>query len=184
MRHAVMAATIALAVYTAAGLPALAQSAPIAPLPRFDGTWYEVASFGTGCPTGAMFELAARSATEATLRSRCRTTSGVELRSGRLRAEGDQGRWRSRFGARAFGWLPGAWGDFWVLGQDPELGWFVVGAHSHQRLSIVSRTVALDEAALARALVLARRAGFDVGRLVRVTHDVNDWRSPPPGRDR
>jgi apolipoprotein D and lipocalin family protein len=183
-----MAAAMLLSVGAAAGPPALAQSVPIAPLPRFDGIWYEVASFGTGwqrdCSSGTMFELAARTATEATLRGRCRTTSGVAMRSGLLRAEGDQGRWRSHFAPRGFGWLPGGWGDFWVLGHDPELSWFVVGTHSHQRLSVVSRTVALDEAALARALALARRAGFDVGRLVRVSHDVDDWRRPRPGRDR
>lgn len=183
-----MAVAIALAVSIGGAIPALAQSAPIAQLPRFDGTWYEVASFGTWgqrqCSTGTIIELAARSATEATLRSRCRTASGLELRNGRVRAEGDQGRWRARFAPRVFGWLPGTWGDFWVLGHDPELSWFVVGERGHQRLSIVSRTVALDEAALAHALVLARRAGFDVGRLVRVTHDVDDWRSPRPGRDR
>ena len=179
-----MAAAIALAVGSGGGIPALAQSAPIAPLPRFDGTWYEVASFGTWgqrrCSTGTLFELA----TEATLRSRCRTTSGVETRNGRVRAEGDDGRWRARFAPRVFGWLPGMWGDFWVLGHDPELSWFVVGEHDHERLSVVSRTVALDEAALAHALALARRAGFDVGRLVRATHDVDDWRSPQPGRER
>lgn len=183
-----MAAAIALVVSTGAGIPALAQPVPIAPLPRFAGTWYEVASFGTWgqrhCSTGTIFELAARSATEATLRSRCRTASGVETRSGRLRVDGDQGRWRTNFAPRVFGWLPGLWGDFWVLGHDPELSWFVVGEHGHQGLSVVSRTMALDEAALAHALALARRAGFDVGRLVRVSHDVDDWRSSRPGRDR
>ena len=118
-----MAVAIALAVSIGGAIPALAQSAPIAPLPRFDGTWYEVASFGTWgqrqCSTGTIFELAARSATEATLRSRCRTASGLELRNGRVRAEDDQGRWRARFAPRVFGWLPGAWGDFWVLGTRP-----------------------------------------------------------------
>ena len=132
--------------------------------------------------TDTTLELAARSATEATLRSRCRTTSGVELRSGRVRADGDGGQWRVHFGPAMFAWLPGGWSDFWVLGHDQALSWFVVGERDHQRLSVVSRTVALDEAALAQALAVARRAGFDVGRLVRVTHDVDDRRSARPDR--
>jgi len=183
-----MAAAIALLVSGGVGIPVLAQPVPIAPLSRFDGTWYEVASFGTWgqrhCATGTVLELSAHSATDATLRSRCRTTSGVGMRSGRLRAEGGQGRWRVKFASRVFGWLPGGWEDFWVLGHDPELSWFVVGEHGHDRLSVVSRTVALDEAALAHALALARRAGFDVGRLVPATHDADDWRGPHRDRDR
>jgi apolipoprotein D and lipocalin family protein len=176
-----MAAMIALAVSTGGAPWALAQSATIAPLPRFDGRWYEVASYGAWwqrrCATDTTLELAARSATEATLRCRCRTTSGVEVRTGRVRAVGDDGRWRARFAPAVFAWFPAVWGDFWVLGHDQALTWFVVGERDHQRLSVVSRTVALDESALAQALAVARRAGFDIARLVRMTHDVDDWRS-------
>jgi lipocalin len=53
----------------------------------------------------------------------------------------------------------------------------VLGERDHQRLAVFSRTVALDESALAQAMGLARRAGFDPGRLVRVPHDPDEWRT-------
>ena len=119
-----------------------------------------------------------RSENDADLRSRCRTVSGIAVRAGRLQASGVDGQWRARFAPAAFGWLPAAWSDFWVIGHDRDLNWFVVGKRDHQRLAVFSRTVALDESALAQAMGLARQAGFDPRRLVRVMHDPDEWRTP------
>ena len=60
-----------------------------------------------------------------------------------------------------------------LLGARPRRRADVVrgGRARSVRLSVFSRRVALDEASLAQAMALARRAGFDVGRLTRVVHD-------------
>lgn len=171
----------ALTVALAAGHAGARPADTIAPLSVFGGTWYEVASYGSGwqrrCVRDTTLVVAVRSPDEADIRSRCRTVSGVEVRDGRLRASGDDGRWRARFAPAFFGWLPAVWGDFWVLGHDAGVTWFVVGERDHQRLAVLSRTAALDESALAQAMGLARRAGFDPVRLTRVAHDPDEWRS-------
>jgi apolipoprotein D and lipocalin family protein len=161
-----------------------ARAQPLAARPELSalsGTWYEVAGYGSWwqrrCVRDNTLVIAVTAPAEADVRSRCRTAAAVELRNGRLRASGDDGRWKARFAPAFFGWLPAVWGDFWVLGHDAALMWFVVGERDHQRLAVFSRTATIDEAALARAMGLARRAGFDPDRLTRVRHDPDEWRT-------
>ena len=176
---------VACAVLVAAALSAAGagaqSSAAIAPLSALSGSWFEIASYGSSwqrrCVRDRTLAVVTRSKNDADLHIRCRTMSGVEVRAGRLQADGVDGRWRARFAPAALGWLPAVWGDFWVVGHDRELNWFVLGERDHQRLAVFSRTVALDESALAQAMGLARRAGFDPGRLVRVPHDPDEWRT-------
>lgn len=173
---------VTLAMALSSGGGASAQPVEARPeLSALSGTWYEVAAYGSWwqrrCVRDHTLVVAVRSAVEADLRSRCRTAAAVELRDGRLRAGGDDGRWKARFAPAFFSWLPAVWGDFWVLGHDPAVTWFVVGERDHQRLAVFARTATVDEAALAQAMGLARKAGFDPDRLARARHDPDEWRS-------
>ena len=88
---------------------------------------------------------------------------------GRLRQAGRSGgRLKIRFAPGFFGWLPMSWSDHWVLAFDDEYRWYVVGDDHRDRLAILSRTVAPDEASMARAIAAARAQGYDVDRLVRI----------------
>ncbi len=161
-----------------------AQQDDVAEVSRLAGTWYEVASYGAwwqrGCARDATLSIVPRGRTEATLQSRCRGATGrVTIRNGRLVAPPRADHWRARFAPAFFSWLPAVWGDFWVIGHDEALRWFVVGERDHVRLSVFSRDLALDEGALAQAIGMARRAGFDVARLARAVHDPDEWRSRP-----
>ena len=180
-RLGVLLGAVAVVCGAVASTGAQVEPASIAALARFDGVWYEVASYGSwwqrGCTRDATLVVAVRSETEALLGSRCRAGVGVVARNGRLVAARGADHWKARFAPAIVTWLPAVWGDFWVLGHDQGLTWFVVGERDHVRLSVFSRRVALDEASLAQAIALARRAGFDVGRLTRVVHDGDDWRS-------
>jgi apolipoprotein D and lipocalin family protein len=174
---------LTLAATLAAGGGATAQPLAARPeLSALSGTWYEVAAYGSWwqrrCVRDNTLVVVVTAPAEADLRSRCRTAASVELRNGRLRASGDDGRWKARFAPAFFAWLPAVWGDFWVVGYDPAVTWLVVGERDHQRLAVFSRTAAIDEAALAQAMAQARRAGFDPARLTRVRHDPDEWRSP------
>jgi apolipoprotein D and lipocalin family protein len=173
-------AVLVAAALSAAGAGAQSPST-VAPLSALRGSWYEIASYGSSwqrrCVRDRTLAVVTRSDNDADLRSRCRTMSGIEVRAGRLQASGADGQWRARFAPAAFGWLPAVWDDFWVLGHDRDLKWFMVGERHHQRLAVYSRTVALDESALAQAMGLARQAGFDPRRLVRVMHDPDEWRT-------
>lgn len=58
-------------------------------------------------------------------------------------------------------------GDYWVLGLHPDYRWALVGSPSRRSLWLLSRTPALEEAEVERALAIARREGFDLGPLIR-----------------
>jgi len=57
------------------------------------------------------------------------------------------------------------YGDYWVLGLDPDYRWAVVGEPRRRWLWILSRTPAMDPAALDRAKAIAREAGYDLAPL-------------------
>jgi apolipoprotein D and lipocalin family protein len=58
-------------------------------------------------------------------------------------------------------------GDYWIIGLDPEYRWAVVGAPRRDYLWVLSRTPVMTEADYAAAVAIARREGFAVERLQR-----------------
>lgn len=154
-----------------------AQGAPAA-VPHVDATsltgeWYEVASTGTWwhrhcrADTRYLFDQPGPTGWRAT--SACTTPRGLEVHRGRLRTgRAGDGRLSIRFTPRLFAWLAATWSDFWVLGTGDDGSWMLVGDNRRERLLIVSRTVTLDEAAIARALAAARQQGYVIDRLALV----------------
>ena len=59
------------------------------------------------------------------------------------------------------------YGDYWVIGLAPDYRWAVVGAPRRDYLWVLSREPRMAEADYAAAVEIARREGFDVGRLRR-----------------
>lgn len=169
---------VGLALAGIAAAPAW-RTAPPPPLPesfelsRLAGTWYEVASYGAWahrrCTRDTVFDYVVRSTREIEARRRCGVAQQVEVRGGRIRIErtGDP-RWRARWGSNAVAWWPESWADHWVVALDPGYQWYVVGDDDHARLSVLSRRIGLDDAALAQAIAAARAQGYDVDRLRRV----------------
>lgn len=160
------------AVSVAQGPPAVVQSFDTNSLA---GDWYEVATTGTWwhrhcvSDTRYGFDMPERGGLRAT--SVCSTSSGTARHRGRLRAaRGGDGRLAIRFTPPIFNWLAATWSDFWVLEADAGRSWLLVGDNRRERLLLLARTVALDEAAVAQAVAAARRHGYDPGRLARVPH--------------
>lgn len=154
----------------AQGVPAVVPHLEVSVLA---GDWYEIASTGTWwhrrcvADTRYRFDQPGPGGLRAT--SVCTTPRGVESHRGRLRAgRSEDGRLSIRFNARLFSWLPAAWSDFWVLASGDDAAWLLVGDNRRERLLIVSRTVVLDEASVARALAAARHQGYGFERLARV----------------
>lgn len=161
-----------------AGTPVLMAQGPPAVVAALDtsslaGDWYEIATTGTWwhrhcvADTRYGFDLPDRGGLRAT--SICSTREGVARHRGRLRAgRGGDGRLAIRFTPPIFNWLPATWSDFWILESGPGQRWLLVGDNRRERLLVLSRTVALDESAMAQAIAAARRQGYDPDRLVRV----------------
>ena len=56
-------------------------------------------------------------------------------------------------------------GNYWVLGLDPDYRWAVVGEPDRRWLWVLSRTPKLEAAEFERALGIARAQGYDLGPL-------------------
>lgn len=57
------------------------------------------------------------------------------------------------------------YGDYWVLGLDPDYRWAVVGTPDRNSLWFLSREPRMAPADFAAAQAIARREGFDLSRL-------------------
>lgn len=172
-------AVVAVAVIAAAATVVVAEGPP-AVMAHVDasslaGDWYEVATTGTWwhrqclSDTRYGFDMPRRGGLRAT--SICSTRDGTARFRGRLRAaRAGDGRLAIRFTPPIFNWLPATWSDFWILEAGAGQSWLLVGDNRRERLLVLSRAVALDEAAMAQALAAARREGYDPDRLRRVSH--------------
>lgn len=140
-------------------------------LARYAGTWFEVARFPTSFQDSARIRCEAVTATY-TLRpdgrvdvvNRCRNAldGGAERVARAVARSASEGNDRLRV---SFFWP--FFGDYWVIGLDPDYRWAVVGAPGRNFLWILSRSAQMAEADYATALAIAQREGFDTGRLRR-----------------
>ena len=140
-------------------------------LQRYLGTWYEIArlpnSFQDGgsrrcVETTATYALRADGQVGVTNRCVDAGAGGAEaVATARAYAVEGSGNARLRV---TFFWP--FYGDYWVIGLDPEYRWAVVGSPSRRSLWVLSRTPTLPPAELERALATARAQGFDLGPLI------------------
>jgi apolipoprotein D and lipocalin family protein len=139
---------------------------------RYAGTWYEIARYENRFQDGSGRRC------EATTATYTPSPDGTVAVVNRCRDDGANGLPRV-----AEGWARPAnaensklrvtffwpfFGDYWVIGLDPDYRWAVVGSPGRDYLWILSRTPVLEQPDYGRALDAARSQGFDVMRL-RVT---------------
>ncbi|MGG5819869.1 lipocalin family protein [Falsiroseomonas sp. HW251] len=149
--------------------PAL-QTVPAVDLSRYAGTWYEIAHFPNSFQDGRGRRCTATTASYALLpdgqvavTNRCLDAAdgGREIVA-TATAYAVEGSGNARLRVTFF-WP--FYGDYWVIGLDPEYRWAVVGAPERNYLWILSRTPALPAGDYAAAVGAAAAQGFDVGRL-------------------
>lgn len=169
---AVMAATL--------GMPLAASAADRAPLPtverldvpRYMGTWYEIAKypnwFQRRCAgdTRALYTRLPDGTVQVLNRCR-REDGGFDEALGQARQIGaaDSPRLQVRFAPAWLSFVPLVWGDYWVIDLDADYQLVAVSEPRREYLWILSRTPQVDAArydALVQRLV---RLGFDAARL-------------------
>ena len=146
-------------------LPPLATVAKVE-LPRYLGTWYEIASypqsFQKGCTaTTATYSL--REDQQIDVLNKCHLdaiTGPLKLAQGRARVvdAATNARLEVSF-FRPF------WGDYWVIDLGADYEFAVVGHPSRDYLWILSRTPQLDPAVYEGILERLRGASYDLSRL-------------------
>jgi apolipoprotein D and lipocalin family protein len=153
----------------APGMPATVAAVDV---PRYLGTWYEMARLpvffqdgqGVRC-VDVTAVYSPRPDGRIDVVNTCRNAlAGGAIRSATAVATAMEGSGNARLRV-AFFWP--FHGDYWVIGLDPEYRWAVVGAPSRNVLWVLSRTTVMADADYAAAVEIARGQGFDVGRLVR-----------------
>ena len=142
-------------------------------VPRYMGTWYEIAKFPNRFQKKcAGFTKATYSAlADGTLQvvNRCRTANGeTEEVIGAARQVGgaDSPRLQVRFAPAILSFLPMVWGDYWVIDLDPGYQLAAVSEGKREYLWILSRSPKVDKAQYAALVARLAGQGFDVRKLV------------------
>jgi len=170
MRARFLALMVALGACAAAPDPRPVRTVAAVDLQRYLGTWYEIARFPNSFQDGRGRRCVDTTATYAlrpdgqvSVENRCLDAADGNRQvtaSGTAYAVEGSNNARLRV---TFFWP--FYGDYWVIGLDPDYRWAVVGAPGRDYLWILSRTPTLSAADRAAALQAATAQGFDVARL-------------------
>lgn len=160
-------------VTTRAAEPAALQPITRLDLPRYMGTWYEIARypawFQKSCAGGARADYHLGPQGVQVL-NRCRQQDGSTRYAaalGRQLGAADSARLEVSFAPRWLAFLPLVWGDYWVIDLDPDYQLAAVSEPGRDYLWILARTPQVDPQAYAALLQRLQAMGFDPQRLIR-----------------
>jgi apolipoprotein D and lipocalin family protein len=164
---------IAASAPTAASLPAVVSIASL-DVPRYMGTWYEIAKFPNKfqrkCARHTRAQYLAQGDGTVQVLNRCLTESGEEINAlGLARQIGPNTspKLKVRFAPAWLSWLPQVWGDYWVIDLDDDYQLAAVGEPSREYLWVLSRTPTVDANTYNALLKRLSAQGFDIGKLER-----------------
>ena len=149
-----------------AGAPAAdaPRTVPAVDLQRYLGTWHEIARLPNRFQDGGGRACEAVTATYTArpdgrigVLNRCADAGTMREASGQAYAVEGSGNARLRV---SFFWP--FYGDYWVVGLDPDYRWAVVGSPDRRTLWILSRSPAMTPKENAEAVRIARAQGFAV----------------------
>lgn len=147
-------------------------------LSRYVGTWYEVARFPNRFQRDCVADVTAtytrRPDGDFSVVNKCRKADGTwNEAEGVARPAADtksNAALEVRFAPAILSFLPNVWGDYRIIGLDPEYRWAVVGEPKREYLWILSRTPDMSAADYDRAVAVARANEFDVSNLQKTSH--------------
>jgi apolipoprotein D and lipocalin family protein len=146
------------------------QPVPAVDLQRYLGTWHEVARLPMWAQDSSSVSCEDTTATYTAkpdgrigVLNRClNALDGYRPRTAEGQAYAVDGSNNARLRVSFF-WP--FYGDYWVIGLDPEYRWAVVGEPSRRWLWVLSRTPTLPAAEFEKTLGIARSNGYDLGPL-------------------
>ncbi|MFC5459703.1 lipocalin family protein [Massilia niabensis] len=179
LRGALLASLVLLGVKAwaasnAQAAPAELQTIPALDLPRYLGTWYEIAKFPnrfqrkcTGFTTATYLALPDG---RVQVENRCRLADGsTDVATGVARQIGDAAspRLKVRFAPAILSFIPIVWGNYWVIDLDPDYALAAVSEPGREYLWILARTPTVEKAAYDALVARLARQGLDVRKLER-----------------
>jgi apolipoprotein D and lipocalin family protein len=167
--------SLKVAAQTAAAPAALPPVATIAALdvPRYMGTWYEVAKFPNRfqakCTANTRAQYLAQNDGSVQVLNSCTTADGTmdALGLAKQLGEATSPKLQVRFAPAWLSWLPQVWGDYWVIDLDTDYQLAAVSDAKREYLWVLSRTPQVNTKAYAALLERLKAQHFDVQKLER-----------------
>jgi apolipoprotein D and lipocalin family protein len=178
--HALRALLLVFALGTGlAGGAGASERAPLATIdrldvPRYMGTWHEIAKYPNWFQRRCVADTSARYTLQADgtvqVLNRCRREDGsFDQALGQARQIGaaDSPRLQVRFAPAWLSLVPLVWGDYWVIDLDADYQLVAVSEPRREYLWILSRTPQVDAARYDALVQRLARMGFDIHKLDR-----------------
>jgi apolipoprotein D and lipocalin family protein len=151
------------------------KTVPDLKLPRYLGTWYEIARLPMkhepdGC-TDVSAHYSLKENGHVAVLNRCRMDGEIEEAEGEAcPVDNDSARLEVSFLPKGLRWIPFTKGDYWVIQVAPDYSVALVGSPDRKYLWLLSRTPTLDTTVQDHYLAQARQQGFDLGPLIQTPH--------------
>ena len=141
-------------------------------VPRYLGTWYEIAKFPNWfqkkCVSNTKAVYTAKSDGNLRVLNSCKTASGETSEAeGLARQIGakDSPKLEVRFAPEWLSFLPLVWGDYWVIDLDSQYQVAAVSDPRREYLWVLSRTPQIDPKAYADLFQRLKQQQFDIQKL-------------------
>lgn len=145
---------------------------PALDVPRYLGTWYEIAKFPNWfqkkCISNTKAVYTAKPDGNLRVLNSCKTATGETSEAeGLARQIGakDSPKLEVRFAPEWLSFLPMVWGDYWVIDLDSQYQVAVVSDPRREYLWVLSRTPQLDPKVYAEVLQRLKQQQFDIQKL-------------------
>jgi apolipoprotein D and lipocalin family protein len=154
-----------------------AEPAPLQPIasldvPRYMGTWYEIAKypnrFQKQCARNTRADYQAQPDGTLQVLNRCVTAEGKTteaLGAARQVGAADSPKLQVRFAPAWLSFLPMVWGDYWVIDLDPQYQLVAVSEPQRDYLWVLSRTPKVEATDYQALLARLAQRGFDLKRI-------------------
>jgi apolipoprotein D and lipocalin family protein len=143
-------------------------------VPRYMGTWYEIAKypnwFQKKCVAGTRAQYSLQPEGTVQVVNRCRKENGeMDQAIGEARQIGaaTSARLQVRFAPAWLSWLPLVWGNYWVIDLDERYQLVAVSEPAREYLWVLSRTPEVNPQAYDALLARLAAQGFALDRLER-----------------
>lgn len=148
------------------------QAVPSVDVPRYMGTWHEVAKypnwFQRKCASSTQATYSLQADSRVQVQNRCKTDKGEWTEAmGAARQIGGptSAKLKVRFAPEWVSFIPMVWGDYWIIELDPQYQWVVVSEPKREYLWILSRTPQMPAATYQALLAKLDVMGFDLKKI-------------------
>lgn len=146
---------------------------PAIDLPRYMGTWYEIArypnSFQKKCVGFTRADYRIQPDATVQVINQCRLADGTTdtaVGSARQIGAATSPKLKVRFAPAWLSWLPMVWGDYWVIDLDQRYQMVAVSEPKRQYLWILSRTPTVEPSHYQALLGRLQKKGFSLQNLL------------------